>query len=476
MQDSLNEDVFKQGSKTLEPLKKSNEPFLSDLDSNKATGEKPILRKKGARSKFKNQHTCGRKTKHIQNQPLLGNFMPTPLFVGEQTFPPAAFGSFFPATHGIHPHFPVFPHACDHSSRNPLHVVDFPNEMVPHETEVIFHPMLQSEVIEFPPHMLRMHCLPVYHHPKHGKVMVTQRDGTTFYHYAKSSETGIANAQTSDQINSFTAEQSDAVRHFSSCTGSDSGLARNAGRSEDLLIYSSHGSFLLTESSKSVSSSRCSSPFPASTNSSTATRDSALGSLESADDDSASLLGDCAKDRAYETLLQSILSEAEFALSDKGLTKNTYLLRQIKRSSQGFVNIKLVSSIKAIKKLTRDHKTVILALLRSTKLELNEERTKIKRKCPVLDQLPMCKDSEQLFVADLPANTSIEMVWSQLSTYGPITQLRLLKPGQPVPHYLHGYAATVPRITKVRDAKNMFGIHRYKQQCGLLWTKFACSN
>uniref|UniRef100_H2YWA0 HTH La-type RNA-binding domain-containing protein n=1 Tax=Ciona savignyi TaxID=51511 RepID=H2YWA0_CIOSA len=148
------------------------------------------------------------------------------------------------------------------------------------------------------------------------------------------------------------------------------------------------------------SSSRSSSPFLLSH--SDCTRDSGVISTESTDEDIPFLRVERRREIAYEKLLQKIVVAAEETFSDEGLSKDAYLLRQIRRYSQGFVSMKLVASVKAIKKLTRDYNTVVLALRKSCKLEINEAGTKVRRKEQIPEKfLRIIKDPTSLVVIGL---------------------------------------------------------------------------
>uniref|UniRef100_H2XRN3 HTH La-type RNA-binding domain-containing protein n=2 Tax=Ciona intestinalis TaxID=7719 RepID=H2XRN3_CIOIN len=194
------------------------------------------------------------------------------------------------------------------------------------------------------------------------------------------------------------------------------------------------------------SSSRSSSPFLHSHSDST--RDSGIISTESADEDVPFVLMERRRDIAFEKLLQKIIAIVEDTLSNEKLTKDLYVLRQMRRNSQGYVSLKLVASVKAIKKLTSDYDTVVLALRKSNKLEVNKSATKVRRK----DALPAksvatSKEPSSLVVVGLPeVEATIESVISKYKEFGTIAQVRILSPKRPIPAYLQGYVAALPYL------------------------------
>lgn len=61
-------------------------------------------------------------------------------------------------------------------------------------------------------------------------------------------------------------------------------------------------------------------------------------------------------------------------------TQDKYLLRQIRCKSEGYISIKLMTSFKKVKKLTRDWQVVRHALKLAPQLELSPEGYRVKRR------------------------------------------------------------------------------------------------
>ncbi|XP_043934501.1 la-related protein 6 [Protopterus annectens] len=163
------------------------------------------------------------------------------------------------------------------------------------------------------------------------------------------------------------------------------------------------------------------------------------------------------EDELYQTwmppdpeLVEKLIAQIEYYLSDENLEKDAFLLKHVRRNKMGYVSVKLLTSFKKVKHLTRDWRTTAYALRQSTTLELNDEGRKVRRKTPVpvfaSENLP----SKMLLVYDVyscPAlqavNKDIENANAQekvmehllrvFGVYGVISSVRILKPGKDLP-------------------------------------------
>ncbi|XP_026696439.2 uncharacterized protein LOC113475796 [Ciona intestinalis] len=286
---------------------------------------------------------------------------------------------------------------------------------------------------------------PIQHSPNFGLVTATEVYGTTFYRYERPVFEGPF-------PNGFPIIEDLSLAHTHHHCGGNHPHVRPTTS-----ILHPQDSFTPPQSRNSLSSatpnpsslsssSRSSSPFLHSHSDST--RDSGIISTESTDEDVPFVLTERRRDIAFEKLLQKILTIAEDTLSNEKLTKDLYLLRQMRRNSQGYVSLKLVASVKAIKKLTSDYNTVVLALRKSNKLEVNKSATKVRRK----DALPekhvaASKEPSSLVVVGLPeVKATIESVISKYKEFGTIAQVRILSPKRPIPAYLQAYVAALPYL------------------------------
>lgn len=150
-----------------------------------------------------------------------------------------------------------------------------------------------------------------------------------------------------------------------------------------------------------------------------------------------------------EELANRIVSQVEFYFSDVNITKDAFLLKHVKRNKEGFVSLKLISSFKRVKHLAKDWRVVACALARSTKLQINEAGTKLRRLAP-LPQYDETTPSRTVIAMHLPHDKpTIESVAELFSCYGEIALVRILRPGNPVPADVRNFIAKRPELDGV---------------------------
>ncbi|XP_018328856.1 la-related protein 6 [Agrilus planipennis] len=134
-----------------------------------------------------------------------------------------------------------------------------------------------------------------------------------------------------------------------------------------------------------------------------------------------------------DELADKIVAQVEFYFSDSNITKDAFLLKHVKRNKEGYVSLKLISSFKRVKHLTKDWRVVAHALSRSTKLEINEAGTKLRRKDP-LPQYDETTPSRTIVAVHMPLDkVTIENVADLFKSCGEISLIRVLRPGNPIP-------------------------------------------
>ena len=86
-------------------------------------------------------------------------------------------------------------------------------------------------------------------------------------------------------------------------------------------------------------------------------------------------------------VLEQICRQVEEYLSDDYLATDKYLLRQLRSKSEGYLSVKLLTSFKKIKKLTRDWRVTAHALKLSAQVELSTDGHRVKRQGTVQFQM-----------------------------------------------------------------------------------------
>lgn len=126
--------------------------------------------------------------------------------------------------------------------------------------------------------------------------------------------------------------------------------------------------------------------------------------------------------------------------------KDAFLLKHVRKNREGFVSIKLITSFKKMKSLTKDYRNVAFSLRKSNKLIVNEEGTKVKRVEP-LPEWDETTPSRTVVAVNLPLEIpSIETVSQLFSKCGEIALVRILRPGKAVPSDVRPHIAIHPEI------------------------------
>ncbi|XP_063158052.1 la-related protein 6-like [Candoia aspera] len=157
-------------------------------------------------------------------------------------------------------------------------------------------------------------------------------------------------------------------------------------------------------------------------------------------------------------LVRRIVSQVEFYLSDENLSKDAFLLKHVQKNKMGFVSIKLLTSFKKVKYLTRDWRMTLYALQFSELLEVNEEGTKVRRKNPIPEYLVNIPPSKMLLAWNVlpyeetsPTSllfqaTFLDTIIKLFGPFGDITSIRILRPGKKLPSDMKKYSSWYPEL------------------------------
>ncbi|NXL50658.1 LARP6 protein, partial [Podilymbus podiceps] len=169
-------------------------------------------------------------------------------------------------------------------------------------------------------------------------------------------------------------------------------------------------------------------------------------------------------------LIQKLIAQIEYYFSDENLEKDAFLLKHVRRNKMGYVSVKLLTSFKKVKHLTRDWRTTAYALKYSDTLELNDDNKKVRRNTPVplfpSENLP----TRMLLVYDIHMISELQALNKQENgrmqerimehllkafvTFGVISSVRILKPGRDLP----------PDIRRVSNQYTQLGT----QECAII--------
>ncbi|XP_009992827.1 PREDICTED: la-related protein 6 [Chaetura pelagica] len=159
-------------------------------------------------------------------------------------------------------------------------------------------------------------------------------------------------------------------------------------------------------------------------------------------------------------LIQKIIAQIEYYFSDENLEKDAFLLKHVRRNKMGYVSVKLLTSFKKVKHLTRDWRTTAYALKYSDTLELNDDNRKVRRITPVpvfsSENLP----TRMLLVYDIHMELQalskqengcmqeriMEHLLRTFVTFGVISSVRVLKPGRDLPPDIRRVSNRYPQL------------------------------
>ncbi|XP_070543403.1 la-related protein 6-like [Ptychodera flava] len=147
-----------------------------------------------------------------------------------------------------------------------------------------------------------------------------------------------------------------------------------------------------------------------------------------------------------DELVQKIIKQVEFYFSDANIVKDAFLLKHVRRNKEGYVSLKLITSFKKMKSLTKDWKAVRFSLQKSDKLITNREGTKVKRVHP-LPEYDETTPSRSIVAVNLPMQEpTIEAIADLFSSCGEIALIRILRPGKPLPQDVKRHQTQHPEL------------------------------
>lgn len=134
-----------------------------------------------------------------------------------------------------------------------------------------------------------------------------------------------------------------------------------------------------------------------------------------------------------DELTQRIVAQVEYYFSDEHILRDSFLLKHVRRNREGYVSLKLMSSFRKVKSLTKNWERVRDALRSSSsRLEVNAEGTKVRRREPLPDH-DETAPSRTVVAFPLIERATVGAVAGAFSHCGPISLLGLVRPGGPVP-------------------------------------------
>ncbi|KAK7285672.1 hypothetical protein RJT34_20450 [Clitoria ternatea] len=134
------------------------------------------------------------------------------------------------------------------------------------------------------------------------------------------------------------------------------------------------------------------------------------------------------KSKLSDEASQKILNQVEYYFSDLNLATTDHLMRFINKDPEGFVPISVVASFKKIKALVTSHSQLATILRNSSKLVVNEDGKKIKRRYPLTESDMEELQSRIVVAENLPEDHCHQNLMKVFSAVGSVKTIRTCPP------------------------------------------------
>ncbi|XP_019644772.1 PREDICTED: la-related protein 7-like [Branchiostoma belcheri] len=130
------------------------------------------------------------------------------------------------------------------------------------------------------------------------------------------------------------------------------------------------------------------------------------------------------KKRKRDKKLQNAVREQmEFYFSDANLHRDRFLKKEMEKEKEGWIDLSVILSFNKMKQLTSDPKMVVKSLRNSELVQVNAEKTKVRRTKPLAEPVQM--DERTVYVECLPRAVTHEWIRTTFSVCGKVTYISL---------------------------------------------------
>ncbi|ESO99610.1 hypothetical protein LOTGIDRAFT_141846 [Lottia gigantea] len=126
-----------------------------------------------------------------------------------------------------------------------------------------------------------------------------------------------------------------------------------------------------------------------------------------------------------KALLKNVKDQMEFYFSDSNLQKDRFIKHEMDKNTDTYVPIDMFLKFNKMKTMTEDLSIIIKAVDKSKKLELNEDKTQVKRIHPFIQRDVHEIDSRTVYVECLPRNVNHDWMKTVFSECGKINYVSL---------------------------------------------------
>ena len=157
--------------------------------------------------------------------------------------------------------------------------------------------------------------------------------------------------------------------------------------------------------------------------------------------------------------VEKIVEQLEYYFSDENLLRDAFLMKHITRNKEGYVNLKLIASLRKIKALSKDHELIKKAVETSEKMSLNADGTKLRRLAPP-PKIDYSCGMRSVLVLGLDDATTLEEIENTVKTFGDIVRIRVFQPKRAIPLEIKAHSKLHPEIGAENFAVVEFGSNR----------------
>nr|CAX76228.1 hypothetical protein [Schistosoma japonicum]CAX76229.1 hypothetical protein [Schistosoma japonicum]CAX76230.1 hypothetical protein [Schistosoma japonicum] len=138
---------------------------------------------------------------------------------------------------------------------------------------------------------------------------------------------------------------------------------------------------------------------------------------------------------ALECINDKIVKQCEFYFSDANILKDQFLLKLVKSSKEGWVDLTVVANFKKMQSLSKDISVIRKSLAASTKLQISDDGKTVRRIEP-LPEWDKAVYFRSIILSDFPdsASVTVESIQEFFTKNGyPPSLVRVLYPNRKVP-------------------------------------------
>lgn len=143
----------------------------------------------------------------------------------------------------------------------------------------------------------------------------------------------------------------------------------------------------------------------------------------------------------------AIMELIETYVSDNYLTRDIFLLKQFRRTKDGWISLKFMAAYKRIKRICKDLEEVRDAARNSPLVELNTAGNKLRRLTPLPESIEDYIPTRMTIIGQLPNSLrSLPALSKYLTNFGDVASIQLIRPGGNLPEIVRETAVNFPKI------------------------------